>query len=463
MITYSTDSGNTWVFPEGISSADCVNPRITEWGTGQILMVTDCKDGQMVYDSRDMGTTWAEAVGTLSGVWVNSGSGDSQKKSLRVDALITATIEGRKVMVYTRNRYLSRENKANALYLWVTDNNRSFSVGPISPGSAVNGGFGSTLLYSDGALHLSRESIVGTRRGISLARLTEKMKKIRSVFSTWAQIDAFFSNSSTPTAGLVGLLSNAASDRKWIDEYRCVNATVMEAARVKSGYDFTGPGSRAIWPFDSWEHGKNHGFVDHNFALVATVTVRLVPYVSTPLLAVCLGDSKSTKIIGLSYGMNKRWETVFNGTKTSQNGTWEPERGYQVALMLQDGNKGSVYVNGQIVGSPENIATPEMRGYEITHFYFGGDEGDSDSSVTVTNVFLYSRPLSVGELKLVKKSDDKKGNGDGKKGKGDGPMRCGVDGVAYKYIWEIGCGRCGLMQSIEEALQRACECVCMHA
>ncbi|EKG07876.1 trans-sialidase, putative [Trypanosoma cruzi] len=70
MMAYSTDSGKNWVFPQGMSSAECVNPRITGWGTAQILMVTDCKDGQMVYESRDMGTTWTEAIGTLSGVWV---------------------------------------------------------------------------------------------------------------------------------------------------------------------------------------------------------------------------------------------------------------------------------------------------------------------------------------------------------------------------------------------------------
>ncbi|EAN80847.1 trans-sialidase, putative, partial [Trypanosoma cruzi] len=98
---------------------------------------------------------------------------------------------------------------------------------------------------------------------------------------------------------------------------------------------------------------------------------------------------------------------------TTSSTTWEPGREYQVALMLQDGNKGSVYVNGVIVGSPENIATPETLGHEITQFYFGGGEGDINSNVTVTSVFLYNRPLSVGELKMVKKSDDKKGNGGG--------------------------------------------------
>ncbi|RNC35944.1 trans-sialidase [Trypanosoma cruzi] len=116
--------------------------------------------------------------------------------------------------------------------------------------------------------------------------------------------------------------------------------------------------------------------------------------------------------------MNKAWESVFDGTKTAPGSTWEPGREYQVALMLHDGNKGSAYVDGVIVGSSATIPTPEMQGHEITQFYFGGDEGGINSSeVTVTNVFLYDRPLSVGEIKMVKKSDDKTGKGGAKKGK----------------------------------------------
>ncbi|RNC59480.1 trans-sialidase [Trypanosoma cruzi] len=124
--------------------------------------------------------------------------------------------------------------------------------------------------------------------------------------------------------------------------------------------------------------------------------------------------------------MNKKWETVFDGTKTAKDTTWEPGREYQVALTLQDGNNGSVYVDGVIVGNPETITTLETPGHEITHFYFGGGEGDINSSVAVTNVFLYDRPLSVGELKTLKKSDAKRGNDGGKKGNGDGSKRGGV-------------------------------------
>ncbi|RNE95626.1 trans-sialidase [Trypanosoma cruzi] len=76
-----------------------------------------------------MGATWTEAIGTLSGVWVNARSGVSQKESLHVDALITATIEGRKVMLCTQRGHASGEKRATALCLWVTDNKRTFLLG----------------------------------------------------------------------------------------------------------------------------------------------------------------------------------------------------------------------------------------------------------------------------------------------------------------------------------------------
>ncbi|EKF98097.1 trans-sialidase, putative, partial [Trypanosoma cruzi] len=227
----------------------------------------------------------------------------------------------------------------------------------------------------------------------SLARLTEELSTIKFVLSTWAQLDAFFSKSSTPTAGLVGFLSNAASGDTWNDEYRCVNASVTKAAKVKNGFKFTGPGSMATWPVNIPGDNNQYSFVNYDFTVVATVTIHQVPKGSTPLLGAGLGDGHGTKIIGLSYDMNKTWETVFDGKKTTSNTIWELGKEHQVALMLQDGNKGSVYVDGVIVGSPAKIPKVGALGHEITHFYFGGGEGDINSSVTVTNVFLYNRRL----------------------------------------------------------------------
>ncbi|KAF5216520.1 BNR repeat-like domain [Trypanosoma cruzi] len=113
MIICLTDSGSAWALSEYISPAKCLNPHVTEW-EGSLLMIVDCENGQRVYESRDMGTAWTEAIGTLSAVWVNARSGVSQKESLRVDALITATIEERKVMLYTQRGYASGKKRATA-------------------------------------------------------------------------------------------------------------------------------------------------------------------------------------------------------------------------------------------------------------------------------------------------------------------------------------------------------------
>ncbi|PWV04871.1 putative trans-sialidase [Trypanosoma cruzi] len=406
MIIYSTDDGSSWTLSRGMLPAGCRGSCITEWERGQILMITDCDDGQRVFESRNMGTTWTEAVRTLLGVWVKSESEFFWDKSLRAGALITATIEGRKVMLYTQKRYPTQEQKDKALYLWVTDNNRTFYVGPFSVDSAENKTFANALLYSDAELYLSQQRGIKTGTAVSLSRLAEEMNTIRSVLSGWAQLDASFSESFTPTAGLVGFLSNAASGDTWVDEYRCVNATVTKAAKVHNGFKFTGPGSRAIWPVNSREDNNQYGFVDHNFAIVATVTIHKAPKKSTPLLGASLGEGHPTKMIGLSYGAGSKWETVFDGKTTAQDSTWEPGKEYQVALMLQGGNNGSVYVDGKLVGSSETIPTLETTVLEISHFYIGGDEGDSDSDLTVKNFFLYNRPLSADELKMVTKRED---------------------------------------------------------
>ncbi|EKF28619.1 trans-sialidase, putative, partial [Trypanosoma cruzi marinkellei] len=227
LITYSTDDGQKWEIPEGVSSETCRHPRITEWEEGTLLMVTYCEDGRKVFESRDMGKTWTEAVGKLPGVWLKT-SPVFLEVNWRVGDLITATIEERKVMLYTQKvRHSPEENEPNALHLWVTDNNRTFHFGPFSVDSAENKTFANTLLYSDGELYLLQQRGSTTSTAVSLARLTEELSKIKSVLSTWKKLDAFFSESSIPTAGLVGFLSDAASDDvTWIDEYRCLNASV---------------------------------------------------------------------------------------------------------------------------------------------------------------------------------------------------------------------------------------------
>ncbi|RNE95603.1 surface glycoprotein, partial [Trypanosoma rangeli] len=315
-----------------------------------------------------------------------------------VGSLTTATIAGKKVMLYTQKGIPPGGTlQATALYLWVTDNNRTFHLGPISMDTKRKWTSNNTLLHSNNALHLLQERDSITTKVLSLSSLTGTLKKIKSVLKTWAKLDSFLSNSSVPTAGLVGFLSDASGDGTWNDAYRCVGATVTNAKKVENGFKFTGSESYAMWPVNMWKHHYAHSFVNYAFTLVATVTIDEVPNGSASLLGAGLGDNENTTFVGLSYTLADEWETVFNGMATITENTWESWKEYQVALMLQ-GNKGSVYVDGVLVGSCDTLPTPEARGHHITHFYFGGGK---DGSAKVKNVFLYNRPLNAVELKAV--------------------------------------------------------------
>ncbi|RNC52315.1 putative trans-sialidase [Trypanosoma cruzi] len=95
-------------------------------------MIVQCKDGQSLFESRDMGATWTKAIGTLSGVWTNSRLGVFREDNLPVEAPIIATIEGVKVMLYTWEGCFSGDKKENVFHLWVMENNRTFSVGRVA-------------------------------------------------------------------------------------------------------------------------------------------------------------------------------------------------------------------------------------------------------------------------------------------------------------------------------------------
>ncbi|ESS63147.1 trans-sialidase [Trypanosoma cruzi Dm28c] len=399
MIIYSNDNGSTWSLSTGFSPAKCETPRVTEW-EGSLLMIVDCVNGQRVYESRDMGTTWTEAIGKLPGVWVKSQS-FLWDMSLHVDALITATIGGRKVMLYIQRGNFSEKNKPNPLYLWVTDNNRSFYFGPVAMRDGMNWLLASTLLHSDGKLHLLQRRGSIERSVISLSRLTEELKEIESALSTWAQKDVFFSKLSIPTAGLVAVLSGASSDDTWSDEYLCLNATVTNAKKVKDGLKFTEPDSGVIWPVNIPDDNVRHISLSHNFTLVASVTIEGTPSEDAHLLGAIFGDTNSSHTMGVLYTANNKWETIFKGeTKpTTKSDNWESGKEYQVALMLQS-NKSSIYIDGKSLGEEEVPLTGE-KPLELVSFCFGAC-GMKNFPVTVTNVFLYNRPLNPTEMTAIK-------------------------------------------------------------
>ncbi|EKG00916.1 trans-sialidase, putative [Trypanosoma cruzi] len=316
-------------------------------------------------------------------------------------------------MLYTQRGYAMEEN-ANALYLRVTDNNRSFFVGPLGMGNAGKEELASSLLYSDGKLHLLQQRGNGEHSVMSLFRLTEELKEIKSVLKTWAQKDAFFSNLSIPTAGLVAVLSNAsASGDTWSDEYLCLNAMVKNATKVKDGFQLTEPESGVLWLVNVPHGNVRHVSLSHNFTLVASVTIEEAPSEKTLLTAV-LGNTEPPYIMRLSYTADKEWVTMFKGeTKpTTERSTWEAGKEYQVALMLQ-GNKASVYIDGKSLGE-EEVPLKGETPLELFAFCFGacGEEDSQEEPspkeigkkprVTVTNVFLYNRPLNSTEMGAIK-------------------------------------------------------------
>ncbi|KAF5216386.1 hypothetical protein ECC02_010862 [Trypanosoma cruzi] len=289
-----------------------------------------------------------------------------------------------------------------ALYLWVTDNNRSFYVGPVSMEDDVNWELASTLLYSDGNLHLLQRRGDYKSSVMSLSCLTEELSTIKSVLSTWAKKDAFFSKLAIPTAGLVAVLSDTASNGTWIDEYLCLNATVTKGRKVEDGLKLTESNSGVIWFVNIPDDNVRHISLSHNFTLVASVTIEEAPSNNTPLLTATLANNNSNHTMGVSYTADNKWGKMFEDNTKTQSSTWEPKKEHQVALMLQ-GQKASVYIDGRLLGE-EEVPLKGETPLELFWFCFGACDEDAGqkTKVTVTNVFLYNRPLNSTEMRAIK-------------------------------------------------------------
>ncbi|RNF09295.1 group II trans-sialidase superfamily, partial [Trypanosoma rangeli] len=306
MIIYSKDDGKNWVLPLGMLPVGCTEPLIVEWEQGQLVMVAKCDSLSKVFESRDMGATWT-SVRTLTRVQPML-LPNSLRTAEGVGSLTTATIAGKKVMLYTQKGIPpGAKVQATALYLWVTDDSRTFYLGPISMDTTEKWTSDNALLHSNDALHLLQEELSETTTALIFSSLTEELKTITSVLETWAKLDSFLSNWLVPTAGLVGFLSDASGDGTWNDAYRCVNATVRNAKKVENGFKFTEYGSYAVWPVNMWTHHYVHGFVNHAFTLVAMVMIHKVPNEIVILLGAGLEDSKNTAFVGLSYTTKKQW------------------------------------------------------------------------------------------------------------------------------------------------------------
>ncbi|EAN82691.1 putative trans-sialidase, Group V [Trypanosoma cruzi] len=442
LILYSSDTKN-WKLSKGMSAYGCTDPSVVEW-KGKLMMMTACDDGRRrVYESGDKGASWTEALGTLSRVW-----GNNQKRhewGVR-SGFITANIDGvgndkRNVMLVTLPVFSKkadtrgRGKERGELHLWLTDNTHIVDIGPVSGNDDAAA---SSLLYKSGtngnnnneliALYEKKEDGFRQSLGMVSVRLTEQLKRVKDVLATWKEVDDLVSKLCTPsntekdrpnstpcsttvkiTAGLVGFLSGNLSGSKWKDEYLGVNARVTGAvkkAEPSDGVTFKGRGAGAHWPVGRQGENQLYHFANYNFTLVATVSIHGVPKdgdTPIPLMGAKVNDGdKNTVLLGLSYNKERKWQALCcDGTTAEHSSTWDPQRQYQVAIVLQNEKQGSVYVDGQRVceSVQSNLENTESKG--ISHFYIGGDGGSAENtvgdegvSVTVRNVLLYNRPLT---------------------------------------------------------------------
>ncbi|PWV20410.1 putative trans-sialidase, Group V [Trypanosoma cruzi] len=439
LIIQSKDNTD-WTLSKGMSDGGCSDPSVVEWEEGKLMMMTACDGGRRrVYESGDKGESWTEALGTLSRVW-GSNKKDGQAKAVG-SGFITATVgddgDNKKVMLVTLPVYADNDNEKGKLHLWLTDNTHIVDIGLVS---GEDDAAASSLLYNSGKTDDNDEELIALYErqkkegkpspGMVSVFLTEQLKRVKEVLTTWKEVDGRVSqlctsliaekertstgdvcNADKITAGLVGFLSGNLSGNIWRDEYLGVNATVNNkegaaastVASTKNGVKFTGRGAGAEWPVGKQGENQLYHFANYNFTLVATVSIDNVPQEGTiPLMGVRADKEGKNKLMELSYDGGKKWH-VLCGDKTPKEPSsgWETETEYQVAIVLRNGTQGSVYVDGQRVGNGE-CALGNGASNEISHFYIGGDGENADNkegvSVTVTNVLLYNRPWDDTEI-----------------------------------------------------------------
>ncbi|EAN97295.1 putative trans-sialidase, Group V [Trypanosoma cruzi] len=434
-----------WKLSKEVPDDGCSDPSVVEW-KDKLMMMTACVGGRRrVYESGDKGESWTEALGTLSRVWGSKENGNV--KGVR-SGFITATIDGvggakRNVMLVTLPVYPEKEKNENEngkgeLHLWLTDNTHIVDIGSVSSDDDVAA---SSLLYKSGNNNDEEELITlyekkkgESSSGMVSVLLTAQLKRVKEVLTTWKEVDGRvselcpFENAKNDaptdnacsavkiTDGLVGFLSGNFSDGTWRDEYLGVNATVSKrkngVGKKDNGVTFKGRGAGAEWPVGRQGENQLYHFANYNFTLLATVSIHGVPEegdTPIPLMGAKMNDdSENTVLLGLSYKREGNWAVLCSGQTTKKHSnTWEPQTQYQVAIVLNNGTQGSVYVDGQRVGD-ESCVLKSKDPKGISHFYIGGDggsaEGQEGFSVTATNVLLYNRPLDGTEITALAKN-----------------------------------------------------------
>ncbi|RNC42214.1 host cell signaling surface protein, partial [Trypanosoma cruzi] len=407
LIIYSSDNASGKLSKE-MSADGCSDPSVVEW-EDKLMMMTACDGGRRrVYESGDKGESWTEALGTLSHVWFNKHEGNVKGIG---SGFSTATIENRDVMLVTLPVYSKEEgNGKGVLHLWLTDNTHIVDIGSVS-GKDEDVTASSLLYKSAGSGNNTNERLFSlyekkkgdgeSSLGMVSVLLTAQLQRVKDVLATWKKVDGRVSklcpstapkNPSTgsacsdgkTTAGLVGFLSGNFSGNTWRDEYLGVNATVRKGTNgVATGYadGVTFRGAWAEWPVGKQGENQLYHFANHNFTLVATVSIHNLPKGDTPipLMGATMNDNKKTVLLGLSHDKEGKWQVLCGGKTTKElRSNWEPETTHQVAIVLRNGTQGSAYVDGQRVGDAScELNNTDSKG--ISHFYIGGNGGSAGS------------------------------------------------------------------------------------
>ncbi|RNC33363.1 trans-sialidase [Trypanosoma cruzi] len=330
------DKAESWKLSKEAPDGGCSDASVVEWrkkDDKKLMMMTTCDDGRRrVYESADKGESWTEALGTLSRVWSNKkGEGAKAVRS----GFITATIDDvdkRNVMLVTLPVYSEVTEKGGAqkgeLHLWLTDNTHIVDIGPVSGEDDVAA---SSLLYKSAgsgtnneqkdeliALYEKKKDGEDTSHSLWSVLLAAQLQRVKDVLATWKKADDIVSrlcpsksavespspgNACSPTVkltdGLVGFLSGNFSDGTWRDEYLGVNATVKKkdgAEPAENGVTFKRRTAWAEWPVGSQGENQPYHFANHNFTLVATLSIDGEPTSgSVPVMGVRLSREGEKK------------------------------------------------------------------------------------------------------------------------------------------------------------------------
>ncbi|RNF04500.1 trans-sialidase [Trypanosoma conorhini] len=293
-------------------------------------------------------------------------------------------------------------------------------VGPIS--DPVSNAGSSALLYTGGRLFSLHERGQRSSTSVFLKDLDAELQRVKSVVAAWEKSGAQPSSSRLSsylrypssnrtcrpaghTDGLVGFLSDNATDEYWENDLHREGAAVTKALKAPCGLRLQGHGARALWSVATTPEAAEYKFTNNEFTLVATVLIHNPRAGDIPLLSVGLDAKGGKRLLGLAYTTHRHWMARYGHLSRLAPLKWEPRRRYHVALTLRDG-QGFVYVDGKPLPGGGTRVDRSKDSSSSLHVTFGAHRGPTaymETDLTVASVMLYNRPLSEDEIAALHK------------------------------------------------------------